>query len=329
MLSAQPKVGVVVIGRNEGQRLIRCLKSLMGKDLAVVYVDSGSSDGSLIEATNMDVKSIALDMNIAFTAARARNVGFDCLIKSFPELKFVQFVDGDCEVMPEWIAKGVDFLESHQSVAVVSGRCRERHPENSIYNLMCDLEWNTPIGEAKASGGNTLIRVEAFQAVGGFRNNLIAGEEPELCVRLRAVGWKVWRLDVEMVLHDAAMTKFGQWWIRSVRGGYAFAEGSYLHGAPPERHWVKESRRALIWGLAIPAMVILTGFFNWPISLVIASIYPLQIIRLAWKNKKELKPHPMILAGFTVLGKFAELKGFFRFHFRRLFGRVAQLIEYK
>jgi hypothetical protein len=268
-------------------------------------------------------------MNIAFTAARARNVGFDCLIKSFPELQFVQFVDGDCEVMPEWIAKGVDFLESHQSVAVVSGRCRERHPENSIYNLMCDLEWNTPIGEAKASGGNTLIRVEAFQAVGGFRNNLIAGEEPELCVRLRAVGWKVWRLDVEMVLHDAAMTKFGQWWIRSVRGGYAFAEGSYLHGAPPERHWVKESRRALIWGLAIPAMVILTGFFNWPISLVIASIYPLQIIRLAWKNKKELKPHPMILAGFTVLGKFAELKGFFRFHFRRLFGRVAQLIEYK
>ncbi len=329
MLSSQSKIGVVVIGRNEGQRLICCLKSLSGKGPVVVYVDSGSTDGSMNGAAKLDVIALALDMGITFTAARARNAGFEYLMKISPDLEYVQFVDGDCEVMPEWIEKGVDFLETHQDVAVVGGRCRERYPEKSFYNLMCDLEWNTPIGEAKASGGNALIRVKAFQEAGGFHNQLIAGEEPELCVRLRSAGWKVWRMDAEMVLHDAAMTKFSQWWKRSVRGGYAFAEGAYLHGAPPERHWVKETRRSLLWGLIIPVAAILTGIFCWQCGLIIALIYPLQIFRLSMKNKKELKPRPWLLAGFSVLGKFAELNGQFRFYYQRLFGRVVKLIEYK
>ncbi|MEI2635702.1 MAG: glycosyltransferase family 2 protein [Methylotenera sp.] len=329
MLDAKTEVGVVVIGRNEGQRLVRCLQSLCGKSFAIVYVDSGSTDESLKEAVKKGVNAIALDMQIPFTAARARNAGFQHLLQISPNLKYVQFVDGDCEVMSEWMDQGVNFLEKHDDVAVVSGHCRERYPEKSIYNLMCDLEWNTPIGEAKASGGNALMRVKAFQDAGGFRNQLIAGEEPELCVRLRMTGWKVWRLDAEMVLHDAAMTRFNQWWKRNARGGYAFAEGAYLHGASPERHWVKESRRSLIWGLVIPVAIILTGFFCWPCSFVVALIYPLQIIRLALRNKKESKPHPWLLASFSALGKFAEIYGQLRFHYQRAFGRAIRLIEYK
>lgn len=329
MLNTQTEVGVVVIGRNEGQRLVRCLESLSGKGFVVVYVDSGSTDDSISEANKLTANALALDMKVTFTAARARNAGFEFLMQISPNLKYVQFVDGDCEVMPDWIGKGVDFLDTYPDVAVVSGRCRERHPDESIYNLMCDLEWNTPVGETKASGGNALVRIKAFQEVDGFLNHLIAGEEPELCVRLRVAGWKIWRLDMEMVLHDAAMTKFSQWWKRNVRGGYAFAEGAFLHGAPPERHWVKEVRRSLLWGLVIPTILILTGLFCWKCGLIIALIYPLQIFRLSWKNKKELKPHPWLLATFSVLGKFAELYGQFRFHYQRLFGKVVQLIEYK
>jgi len=130
-------------------------------------------------------------------------------------------------------------------------------------------------------------------------------------------------------LHDAAMTKFSQWWKRSVRGGYAFAEGAFLHGDPPERHWVKETRRSLLWGLVIPAVLILTGLFCWKCGLIIALIYPLQILRLSLRNKRELKPYPWLLATFNVLGKFAELYGQFRFYYQHLFGRVVQLIEYK
>ncbi len=322
------RVGVVIIGRNEGDRLLRCLQSLSAEDHVVVYVDSGSTDGSMNEATKLGAETLALDMKIPFTAARARNAGFQYLIQASPNLEYVQFVDGDCEVMPDWINMGIDFLEAHQDVAVVSGRCRERHPEKSIYNLMCDIEWNTPVGEAMASGGNAMMRVKAFQAVGGFRNQLIAGEEPELCVRLRMAGWKIWRLDEEMVLHDAAMTKFSQWWKRMTRAGYAFAEGAYLHGSAPERHWVKESIRPWIWGLGIPLIGLLLWTVGYKLGMLVLLVYPLQIFRLGFRNVL-YGNKAWVMAFFNVLGKFPEMIGQIKFLWRLCTGNQGGLIEYK
>jgi GT2 family glycosyltransferase len=329
MVINQFKVGVVVIGRNEGQRLRRCLESVSGRGYLLVYVDSGSTDRSMIVASEFGVKPISLDMSTQFTAARARNVGFEALLEHSENIKYAQFVDGDCEVDAVWITKGVDFLESHQEIAVVSGRCRERYPENSIYNLMCDLEWNTPIGEAKSSGGNALMRVKALVDVKGFRSDLIAGEEPELCVRMRAAGWKIWRLEEEMVLHDAAITKFSQWWKRNIRGGYAFAEGAYLHGHTTERHWVVESRRSLIWGLCIPIVILLLTLFSWQMALLTSLVYPLQLTKLWLRNKQQAKPYPWRLAGFSVIGKFAEMIGHVRFRYQKLLSKPKELIEYK
>ena len=194
---------------------------------------------------------------------------------------------------------------------------------------MCDSEWDTPIGDSKACGGDALMRVKAFQQVGGFRIQLIAGEEPELCLRLRANGYSIMRLDLEMTLHDVAMTKFNQWWKRTTRAGYAFAEGAYLHGAAPERHWVKESRRALIWGGAIPTVIFLICIFCCQLSVIVAMVYPLQIMRLALKNKNESKQHAWITAFYNVLGKFAEMYGQLQFYYQRLLSRPSALIEYK
>jgi glycosyltransferase involved in cell wall biosynthesis len=209
------KVGVVMIGRNEGERIRKCLESLGGIAKQVVYVDSGSTDGSVDMARAMGVEVVGLDMRVAFTAARARNEGFRRLRELAPDLAYVQFVDGDCELADGWLEKAVMFLGEHESVAVVCGRLREHYPERSIYNMLCDIEWDTPVGEAKSCGGNAVMRVGAFESAQGYRADLIAGEEPELCVRLRAAGWLIWRLDEEMALHDAAMTRFGQWWTRS------------------------------------------------------------------------------------------------------------------
>jgi GT2 family glycosyltransferase len=97
-----------------------------------------------------------------------------------------------------------------------------------------------------------MMRIAALEKAGGFRDDLIAGEEPELCVRLRQAGWKIWRLDSEMGFHDADMLRFGQWWRRNVRSGYAFAQGAHLRVALPERYYVWESRRALLWALGLP-----------------------------------------------------------------------------
>lgn len=321
-------VGVVVIGRNEGERLIRCLASIRDYTPQVVYVDSASTDSSLAEAQSRGAHIISLDMSQGFTAARARNAGFNEIIRLYPQLNFVQFVDGDCVVNENWIQTATDFLIENPMVAVVCGRRREIFPQRSIYNQMCDDEWNTPIGEAKACGGDALMRINVLKQVGGYNNHLIAGEEPELCIRIRQAGYKVWRLDAEMTLHDAAITQFSQWWKRTKRGGYAYAEGAYLYGSAPEYHWVKESRRAWIWGLLIPCLILAMLIVNPIIGLIFLLIYPLQLIKLTLKNRQKTKI-ALLHAIFLVVGKFAEVAGQIKFWFNRLFRQQSKIIEYK
>lgn len=308
----------VVIGRNEGLRLHRCLQSLAGQAGQIIYVDSGSSDGSLAAARRLGAETVALDLSRPFTAARARNAGLAALGDA---VEFVQFVDGDCEVAAGWIAAAAGFLRDHPQAAVACGRRRERFPEASVYNRLCDAEWNTPPGEAKACGGDALMRLAALRDAGGYREDLIAGEEPELCLRLRHAGWQVWRLDAEMTLHDAQMMRFGQWWRRSRRAGHAFAEGAALHGAAPERHWVAETRRALIWGAALPLAALAGALFSpWLLLLLLA--YPAQMLRLRPRIGAER-------AVFTVLGKVPEALGALEYHLNRLRGRARGILEYK
>jgi len=321
-------VAVVVIGRNEGVRLERCLRSVAGQATTLVYVDSGSTDGSVATARSWGAAVVELDAREPFTAARARNLGFAVVRESFPHLEFVQFVDGDCEVVAGWIGEAATFLAAHGDVAVACGRRRERFPEASIYNRLCDIEWDTPIGEARACGGDALMRAVALASVGGFRAGMIAGEEPELCVRLRAQGWRVWRLDVDMTLHDAAITRFSQWWRRSKRSGFAFAEGASLHGGSPERHWLREARSAQIWGLVIPALVLAGTLALGPRALLGLMVYPLQFIRLTSKGTGPLSTR-LLKAFFLLLAKFPEAAGALSFLAGRLVGQRARLIEYK
>jgi GT2 family glycosyltransferase len=321
------KFGVVVIGRNEGTRLRQCVASLSAA-AAVVYVDSGSTDGSAQWARDHGSEVIDLNMALPFTAARARNAGFRRLRDMAPNLPYVQFVDGDCELVEGWTAHAVSFMDAHSNIGAVSGRLRERYPERSIYNWLCDQEWNGPTGEVQACGGIAMMRTIALEAVGGYRDDLIAGEEPELCVRLRAAGWRVWRLDIEMALHDAAMTRLGQWWRRCTRTGYSFAQGAYLHGAPPERHKVWESRRAWVWGLWLPLSCLVAGLAFGPWGWAAWLVYPLQILRQTARNRGPLGNRALV-ALFQVLARFPEGWGQIKFTRDRLLGRQSRLIEYK
>lgn len=321
-------IGVVVIGRNEGERLRRCLESVTGIVDRVAYVDSGSTDGSVAMALGMGVGVVELDLHIPFTAARARNEGVKMLLKLDASLNYVQFVDGDCELVAGWLKLAAEFLDEHKNVAMVCGRLRERHPEHSIYNMLCDIEWDTAIGETKACGGIAMMRRDPFEAETGYRPDLIAGEESELCIRLRAAGWRVWRLDAEMALHDAAMTRFGQWWKRSLRTGYGFAEGVHMYGTPPERHRVKESRRIWIWGFGIPVVTVgLTVWLGtWGLAMLL--IYPVQVVRLALRGTRSVREN-WWYALFLVLGKFPEMMGQIKFFYNRLTEQTSRLIEYK
>ena len=325
-------VGVVVIGRNEGERLRHCLTSIANTGRPIVYVDSGSTDGSEELARQMNVEVISLAKSEGFTAARARNAGFDRLVLLEKGIQFVQFVDGDCVVDSSWLLAARSTFAALQKCAVACGRRRERFAEASIYNRLCDLEWNTPIGEATECGGDSMMRVNAFRAVGGFNGGLIAGEEPELCVRLRAGGWTIQRIDAEMTLHDAAMTRFGQWWNRNVRAGHAFAEGSSLHGKSPLKHWVRQTQSNWLWGFIVPMLAV---SFAWPTRgisilawLVVAGLMICRVFLNGVRRRQTVRDAALI-APFTIVGKVPQAIGQIRFMTSRWLGHRAGIIEYK
>lgn len=317
---------IVVIGRNEGQRLVVCLASLGELAQRTIYVDSGSRDGSPEAALAMHAHVVDLDMREPFTAARARNAGYDKAIELWPDLHFVQFVDGDCAVDPDWLREAWRLMQMRPDVAITFGRRRERHPERSVYNALCDDEWDGPPGEALECGGDIFVRRQAFDQAGGYRPQLIAGEEPELCVRLRDKGWKIWRIDHEMTLHDADITTLRQWWRRTKRAGHAFAEVATLHRHSPNGIWRRNMSRSIVWGGVMPALIV-AGSLLHPAALAALAIYPAQVARIAagqgfsrkgWRD-----------GFFSVLGKFAEFQGAASWAVNRIRGRRQAIIEYK
>jgi GT2 family glycosyltransferase len=326
------EIGVVIIGRNEGERLGRCLASALGSGRVVVYVDSGSTDGSVALARSLGAVVVDLDMSRPFTAARARNAGLERLLAEDPAVALVQFVDGDCELVEGWLERARREFADCAELGAACGRLRERFPDRSPYNRLADIEWDTPVGDARACGGIVLMRVEALRQAGGFDAALIAGEEPELCVRLRALGWRVRRLDAEMALHDIAMTRFGQWWTRAVRAGFAYAQGFALHGRPPERHGLAECRSILFWAVALPGLALALAWPTRGLSVAVAAAaYAASFLRIARRHRRRgLAPaDARLYAAACIVGKLPNLLGMARYAWRKLAGTSGRLIEYK
>lgn len=299
-----PPVGAVVIGRNEGERLRVSLLSVLPCFAHVVYVDSGSSDDSVALAEQLGAAQVVLDRSQPYTAARARNAGVAWMMQHHPEVRMVQLIDGDCELDPAWPTTARAAMAALPGAAVVCGRRRERFPEASVYNALCNREWDTPIGIVNTCGGDALVRVDAFNAIGGFSPELIAGEEPDLCHKLRGAGWTIHRLDAEMTRHDAAMMRAAQWWNRNKRSGYAFAEAWSRRGdsdAYPRRRVLNN----ILWGLP-PAWAL------WPL--------------LWWRVYRETDA---AYATHIVLGKLPHVQGQLCFWLDRLRTRRSTLIEYK
>lgn len=324
-------VGIVVIGRNEGERLRRCLVSVRAAGSRVVYVDSGSTDGSQTLASALGADVIELDASVPFSAARGRNAGFERLVESSPNIEVVLFVDGDCEVSEQFVADAHKVLLDDPQVAAVAGRLRERFPEQSIYNRLCDMEWDVPAGDTKSCGGIALFRVRALREAGGFNPRIVAGEEPELCVRLRRSGWTIKRIADEMAKHDAAMTHFSQWWKRAVRAGHAYAEGAAMHGRPPERHFVRECLSGWLYGFVIPVGTVAAALVS-PWALAALLIYPLLVLKIsAGRRRSHQDPWSLALlyGGACVIAKPAECWGQARYWTRRVLRRPPRIIQHK
>lgn len=321
-------IGIVAIGRNEENRLEKTLHSLKSYQPSIVYVDSGSTDNSVAIAKENNISVVSLDPEKPFSAARGRNEGFEYICENHTELEFIQFLDADCELAENWIETACKALSDNADVAAVCGRRHEKFKNKSIYNKMTDLEWNTPIGETKACGGDRMVRVSAFREVDGYDETFIAGEDPELCFRLRAEGHRILRLDADMTWHDIDLMHFRPWWVRNVRTGYAFSKCNSLHGQSEEKFKQYQIMRNWFWALFLPLVSLISAVVIHPGFLLLLLAYPLQIIRIALRRKLKGIDN-WKYAGLSMVCKFAETQGQLKFLADRFKTQKSTLIEYK
>jgi cellulose synthase/poly-beta-1,6-N-acetylglucosamine synthase-like glycosyltransferase len=285
-----PGLSVVIIGRNEGERLERCIltaQSIQGwTPIEILYVDSGSTDGSCNLAARLGATVLPLPPG-AFTAARARNLGWR---QASGEL--VLFLDGDTILEADFPLHALAELRKDSANAAAWGHRREVCPCLSIYVRVLDLDWIFPPGETPFFGGDVLVRRAALEAVNGFDETLIAGEEPEMCRRMRNLGWHIQHIDVPMTLHDLAITRFSQYWRRSRRAGYAFAAVSARFSGTADPFWSEEAsrnrQRGLFW-LLTPVLALIAScvlLSLWPIALWFLLLMTLAIrtaLQYRWK----------------------------------------------
>jgi glycosyltransferase involved in cell wall biosynthesis len=337
------RVGVVAIGRNEGERFARCLASVVGGEplvSPVIYVDSGSTDGSIELAIRNGVHVVHLDMSKPFTASRARNAGLAALRQRAPEVPYVMFVDGDCEIAPTWLAAGCTALDGDAKLGIVSGRLQEFFPEASIYNRLADLEWNKPVGDKGHCGGNAMMRVAVIEELHGFDEALLAGEEPDLCERVRAKGFVVRRVADAMAKHDLAMMRFHQWWTRQRKGGYGSFDVT-LFGPRVSRHIFRKAVvSSVVWGLlffvGVALLAVLAWWWRGPVWGGLAvlggvGVWLLQSLRIAnGAQKRGLATRDALAFGLLMMtSKIAYVRGGATNIVDRLFRRGPATINYK
>lgn len=333
-------IAAVIIGRNEGERLRHCLTSVCADIPIVIYVDSGSTDGSPELAESLGATVIQLKSG-PFTAAKGRHLGYEAVRAQHPDVEFVHFFDGDCRVADGWVEAAVRTLTTRPDAAVVCGFRREVNPQASIYNALCDLEWHRATGDVATCGGDALFRVSAYEAVGGYDATVPAGEEPELCQRLHDRGWKVVRIAHDMTWHDAALLRFTQWWKRQVRGGYGAMDVCVRFRLPPDASFRKQVRSARVWAMTIPAAIVFAGLsaaavggMAWGAAVagLCAMVLPAQAARLALRIYRRGEASMKVAVGFGILSLVAKVGhavGHISYVRDRRSGRHARLIEYK
>lgn len=278
------KVSVVIIGRNEGERLHRCIESVKNACWNSIchdiwYVDSRSTDNSLAYARGQGVNTLVLQDD-AMCAAKARNLGW----KTAPG-EFILFLDGDTQLHPDFISRGLNALLD-PSLCAVWGHRREINPQQSVYTRVLDLDWIYSPGITPYFGGDVLVRRSALQMVDGFDSTLNAGEEPEMCARLRSKGWKILHIDAPMTTHDLAVTTFKAYARRCYRSGIAYAEVSHRMQSMGDALWQREARRDYLHGLLYVAapVLLLLAFFAHPLAgLALGGLGTVVVARSAWR----------------------------------------------
>ncbi|MEM9452823.1 MAG: glycosyltransferase [Myxococcota bacterium] len=313
-------VGLVVIGRNEGEHLLRAFGSMGEQVGAAVYADSDSTDDSVALVQEHFAAVEVVRMTAAerpLSPSRGRNEGYAALRRRLPTVRYVQFLDGDCELDPRWLSAAAQYLEANPKVGVVAGRLRERDRNRNAFHRLADMEWDQPPGEVNDMGGIMMVRASVWDEVGGQNPDIPAAEEREFCWRVIDAGYTIMRLADDMALHDIDMADMREWWTRSVRTGHAYAQGYWVHR---DRWHLRHVMSLVAYGAALPGAALGGAPLTLGLSLGLLGAYP-RLWRKIEQGRRQRGDAPedaRLYATANVAGKLAGAVGVVQFFTRTL-----------
>lgn len=323
------KLGIVIIGRNEGERLRICIASAKRECERVVYVDSNSTDGSTDVAAAMGTDVIVLSPP-GLSAARGRQAGVAGLLACQPDVEFIQFVDGDCEIEVEWLNHALSAMAEDVRLAAVSGIRSEAHARHNRWSRFVGIEWPRVAGDVLYPGGDSLCRVSALQSVGGWSEDLIAGEDPDLGFRLVEAGWRVRRMAVAMTVHDVRIVRIGQYWRRAVRSGFAYAAAGWRNRRGVGRGYFTRGLKFTLQAAILLVTIIFSMLF-WQFTIAATAI----AAWISWRSFRFASrsglhgADPILYAALAIPVRFAQGLGFVRAMCAMMLGGQARIIEYQ
>lgn len=332
------RTGIVIIGRNEAHHLEWSLRSVLHEGLPCVYADCLSRDASLPIARKLKIPVVMVSGEM-LTAAKARNTGFNCLTAQFPSLEYIQFLDGDCQLKANWIATAVKILDENPRLAAISGILEERYPHAGLFHRLAAIEWHLAFQAPHRCGGVTLFRASALRDADGFNDVIRAGEEPELCHRLRQRGWEFKKVELPMATHDLGHASWRTWCRRQMRNGGGALQVYRLHAHEPQPLLRSYLFSIALWTLAGPLTALIATVaaglaVGFAAGLIVLMAACLGYVWQAWRIRAYVRRHgignsALVYSCMALAGKFPELLGVLFYTFEERFKGKPSLLSQK
>lgn len=252
------KVSVITPAYNSARTIGEVLNALFRqthKNIEVIVIDDGSADDTARIASNFPCKLIKLKKNSGI--ARARNAGLKEATGDF-----IYFLDSDCIPNEDCLALLLMEIESESDIGIVGGSGVDKYMDKNWVALAYYVsEWYDCSPGLKKEyrnflrTANLLVKSEVIAKVGGFNEDIFAGEDFDFCVRARNQGYKLVYLPEAIIVHDhprVNLKSYLQTFYRNGLGGTIFRL-MYKPTVPYSKFFPE---RAVLFALVSPAFIL-------------------------------------------------------------------------
>lgn len=286
------QLSIVLIAKNLEWNIARLIESVQANATAlepyeIIYVDSASTDRTVEIACQYPVGVYRLPPENQLTPAAGRFTGF-----KKAKGKLLLFLDGDQQLWPGWLEKGLRILDANPDVAGVTGvevfLKPDQKPED--YTGPGPETFDDRYFQVRQTSGPALFRRTVLEELGPYHPFLYSEEEPEMCLRFRSHGYRLLRTYHPIVFHYSDPRKeIPTLFKRRKRNLYlGYGQVLRLHAGKPtlrtylkERGYIVMPAIGLLLGLALLIVSLVTGvwwlFGAW--VLFVAGLYIVDIVR--------------------------------------------------